>query len=60
MPRMITITWTGDDTKITYSPSYSKYYDIARLDCLQDALCMLTEKYNQELEDFHKPKRKRN
>lgn len=56
MPRMITITWTGDDTKIAYSPAYPKYYDMARLDCLQDAIAMLQEKYKQELDDLHKPK----
>ncbi len=52
MKRQITISWDGDDTKVTFSDGWKGLYDMAKLDNLQDAILELTAKYDAELKQF--------
>ncbi len=51
----ITIRWDGSDGKVTLSPSFKELYDVARLDCLRDAIWELDLIYKSELERFQQP-----
>ncbi len=54
----ITITWDGSEGKVTISPSFMELYDVARLDCLKDALWELDLIYRSELENLYQSKTK--
>jgi hypothetical protein len=52
MKAQITITWNGDDTRISYSPSFNQLHEIAKLDCLQDAIADLEDMYEAVRENW--------
>lgn len=51
----ITIKWNGDEAKTSIKPSFYELYDMARLDCLKDAIYDLTQAYQKELTLFNMP-----
>lgn len=50
----ITIRWDGSDAEVKFNPSFKKLYDVARLDCLKDAIWELTQAYDKELHFFQR------
>ncbi len=49
----ITIRWDGSEAEVVFKPSFKRLYDVARLDCLRDALWELQNAYSRELDSFH-------
>lgn len=61
----ITLTWNPkiyENTKVTFSSDFDGISRIEKLDFLQDAICDLEERYNQELsglnEDFENARKR--
>lgn len=50
----IKIKWDGDEAKVTFTGDFKVLYDIARLDCLKDAIWELQNAYSAEIDAFHK------
>lgn len=50
MRAQITITWNTEigDSKITFSDGFHQLDPIERVDCLQDAIGVLTDAYNKD------------
>lgn len=48
---MIDIKWDGDEAIIILNPNFIRSNWITRMDCLADAIAMLTDYYNSELSD---------
>ena len=54
--RILTSYWSpeSDDTKIKFSDYFLDLDSIEKLDVLKDMICMLENKYDEELKHFHK------
>lgn len=53
MKAQITITWNpnkGEETTVSFSEGWNNLLNIEKADCLEDALCELTDKYSKLVE----------
>jgi hypothetical protein len=52
--RVCSISWSPekDDTKIKFNEDFEHAHIVARLDILQDSICMLQEEYEKTRQEF--------
>lgn len=48
----ITIRWNGEEGIVRVSNEFKELYDVARWDCLKDAIWKLTQIYNKDIKSF--------